>query len=176
MLLSGAIRAGLDGYGWGLHPWCLPKSPAPKPRWVLRLGITYGWGLYFLELLRNGGWLLSHIPSTSGSTVETFCCLGPHRLIQQSRQGVRQPHGTLLGRAQPWRQFLPTLQGGPCSWASYRLSWEEASCKESSSPIRAKDGAPGKAGSPLPCSTMQGAAHRTEVQGTSGRANKQRPA
>lgn len=56
------------------------------------------------------------------------------------------------------------------------FTWEEASCKESSSPIRAKDGAPGKAGSPLPCSTMQGAAHRAEVQGTSGRANKQRPA
>lgn len=56
------------------------------------------------------------------------------------------------------------------------VTWEEASCKESRRPIHAKDGALLKTGSPPPCSTMQGAAHRTEVPGTSGRANKQSPA
>lgn len=122
---SCAIRSHESRAGW-IRMGPSPSVPPKESSTQAQVGSETGDQLWMRVVLprttkKRGGWLLSHIPSTSGSTVETFCCLGPHRLIQQSRQGVRQPHGTLLGRAQPWRQFLPTLQGGPCSWASYRL-------------------------------------------------------
>lgn len=42
------------------HPRCLPKSPAPKPGPVLRLGITYGRGVVLPRKARKRGASVPH--------------------------------------------------------------------------------------------------------------------